>query len=343
MSTPHTQTPNVRISILNWNKAETTIRCIHSLAPILCSTQMNANVHVVDNGSDPIDFRLLKNLILPSIELTRFERNQGFAAGHNFVIKQAIMAQDDYIFVLNNDTLVAPNALSEMINVMQSDPHCGAVSPVIVEQALHTPASINFIGSYHDWANLLSVRLTEKDEVLVAESTRPLDMWVVGTAVLYRVSSLIEVGGFNENLFAYYEDNDLGARLSSAGWKSRMAFDATVTHSIHKDMYNDRPEYYFYLMTRNAFLFWIKHSNYRKRFSNKLRLLARSLWMARELVEAGFPAKRDACLQGLLDGWKMKGGEPCLNQRIPGVLKYFVRYFPYRIYALLNQNSKNIS
>lgn len=331
-------TPKLRISILNWNAAKATLQCIEALDQVLQGVNVNAQLRVVDNGSVEADFRLLEESLMPA-QLTRFERNQGFAGGHNFVIQEAIDAAEDYIWILNNDAIVTHDALNEMISIMASDPRCAAVSPVLIEEQQAGNDKIDFLGSYHDWPTLQSIRLKDEKLTRIAERDRPQDMWVAGTAPLYRISSLAQVGGFDHNYFAYYEDNDLGVRLSSAGWTSRMAYQAKVLHGAHQDMFRDRAPYYFYLMTRNAFLFWLKNCALRQRPARMLRLLARSLWMARQLTESGFLSKRDACLQGLLDGLKMQGGEPNLNRDVPRVLKALASHFPYRAYALLD--SKN--
>jgi len=333
--------PKVRISILNWNAAKATLQCIDAVEKIIEGANVNVKLRVIDNGSEEADFCLLEERLTPE-QLTRLERNQGFAGGHNSVIQEALDASDDYIWILNNDAIVTHNALNEMISIMESDPRCAAVSPVLIEEQQEGSDRIDFLGSYHDWPTLQSIRLKDEKLTRTAEQDRPQDMWVAGTAPLYRVSSLAHVGGFDQNYFAYFEDNDLGVRLSAAGWTSRMAYQAKVLHGAHQDMFRDRPPYYFYLMTRNAFLFWLKNCAIWQRPSRVLRLLARSLWMARELTESGFLAKRDAYLQGLLDGLKMQGGEPNLKKPVPRALKALASHFPYRGYALFDRKKDSL-
>lgn len=323
----------VRVSVLNWNAAEETLACVTSLAALTPRPGMELILRVVDNGSSPEEVAKLEAGLPPGC-LRRLERNLGFAPAHNLIIDEAIEAGDDYIWVLNNDAVVTDGALAACLRLLEGDPRCGAVSPVVLEQR-DGGEVIDFLGSYHDWKALASPRLKSEALTRVAERERPLDMWVAGTAVVYRVSCLGEIGGFDPHFFAYFEDNDMGARLARAGYHNRMAYDAVVYHKAHNDMYADRPPYYFYLMTRNGFHFWRKGRSWLGRLRVSLRLCARALWTARELSEAGYATKSEACLLGLVDGVRGIGGAPNLQQRVPPLLLKLGRKFPYKAYALL--------
>lgn len=323
----------VRVSILNWNAADETLACFASLAGLTRPAGIQLIVRVVDNGSRPEEVARLESG-LPTGCLRRLESNLGFAPAHNLVIDEAIEAGDDYIWVLNNDAVVTDGALAGCLRLFEGDPRCGAVSPVVLEKR-EGGEVIDFLGSYHDWKALASPRLKSEALTRAAERERPQDMWVAGTAVVYRVSCLREIGGFDPHFFAYFEDNDMGARLAQAGYHNRMAYDAVVYHKAHAEMYADRPPYYFYLMTRNGFHFWRKRRAWPSRLHITLRLCARALWTARELAEAGYPAKSEACLLGLIDGVRGVGGAPNLEQGIPPLLRKLGRKFPYKAYALL--------
>jgi len=73
----------------------------------------------------------------------------------------------------------------------------------------------------HDWKNLRSVRSSSLDETASLEKTTPDAQWIAGTAVLFRVSALKQIGLLDEKLFEYFEDNDISARLT-AGWKTAL-------------------------------------------------------------------------------------------------------------------------
>lgn len=325
---------SITISILNWNGSSKTISCINSLETSVKNCGINIKLRIIDNGSSLEDFSILQNRIRRP-ELTRLEKNVGFAAGHNLSIHAAIRAGDDYIWLLNNDCILEENPLPEMIRIMESDQKCGGVSPVILEKNSNAE-TIDFLSSYHDWDILQSIRLKDFKLAEATEQSQPKNMWIAGTAPLYRISALKEIGGFDQNFFAYFEDNDLGVRLSNAGWNSRIAYNTRIFHGAHDNIANDRPPYYFYLMTRNSFLFWIKHSNPQNIPRNYIRLLARALWKARELNDLGQISKRDACLNGLADGLRMRGGEPLFERNPNRYLIKAAKYFPHRALKLLD-------
>lgn len=306
-------TPSVLISILNWNAAQATLRCIDSLA--LQHTQgLAIRLSVIDNGSRPEEWRILEEgARARKVSLIRQEQNLGFAGGHNLSMRTAIADGVDYVWLLNNDATVHPDALENMVRLMAQDPTCGAVAPLSIAE--HDATRIDFVGARHDWPNLSSIRMTSESETVAFEQSHPDDMWIAGTAVLFRVSALKDIGVLDDKLFAYFEDNDISARLAAAGWKNRVAFDAKIVHANHDGKDTNRPPYFFYLMQRNFFRFWRKNTPaHCRRFLN-LRLLDRSLYEVNKLYYEGFKELGDAALLGTSDGFWGQTGAPRLGRR----------------------------
>ena len=150
-------------------------------------------------------------------------------------------------------------------------------------------------------------------------------MWVSGTAVLFRTTALKQVGILDEKLFAYFEDNDISARLAAGGWKSRMAFDAKIVHACHQGNDTNRPPYFFYLMQRNFFRFWRKNTPRPYQRLLNLRLLDQSLYEVNKLYYQGFKALGDAALLGTSDGFWGRTGAPVLDRR-PAYTIIFLRW-----------------
>jgi GT2 family glycosyltransferase len=306
-------TPSVLISILNWNAAEATLRCIDSLA--LQHTQgLAIRLSVIDNGSRPEEWRILEaGARARQVALIRQEENLGFAGGHNLSMRTAIADGVDYVWLLNNDATVYPDALQKMVGLMAQDPRCGAVAPLSIAE--HDASRIDFAGARHDWRSLSSIRIASASETAAFEQSHPDEMWISGTAVLFRVDALKEVGVLDDKLFAYFEDNDISARLAAAGWKNRMAFDAKIVHACHDGKDTNRPPYFFYLMQRNFFRFWRKNTPANFRRLLNLRLLDRSLYEVNKLYYEGFEELGDAALLGTSDGFWGKTGAPRLQRR----------------------------
>lgn len=309
---------SVLISILNWNASNATLRCIDSLASQYTG-ELTVQVSVIDNGSRAEEWRLLQDgARTRAISLIRLETNLGFAGGHNLSMQAAIDANLDFVWLVNNDATVYPDALEKMIHLMNLDLGCGAVAPVSIAE--HDSRHIDFVGARHDWENMTSVRLASQSETTLFENTRPNDMWVSGTAVLFRVDALKQIGILDEKLFAYFEDNDISARLATGGWKNRMAYDAKIVHACHDGKDTNRPPYFFYLMQRNCFRFWRKNTPKKYRHFLSLRLLDRSLYEANKLYYQGFKELGDAALLGTSDGFWGQTGAPCLSRRPAGTI-----------------------
>lgn len=325
---PPDHRPRVVVSILNWNGARETIACVRSLLACRPET-MTLRVVVVDNGSRADDREALEaGLHDAGVQLIRLDRNTGFAGGHNVVIREALEDGSDYIWLLNNDTLVSEGALATLVAFMQRDPGCGAASPVI--RALHDAQLMDFCGAVHDWPALTSHRPNRVEEAQRLESEHPQDMWLHGTALLLRIAALRDSGMLEEDYFAYYEDDDLGARLSRAGWRNRVCFESEVRHMRRVAPQVERPAYFFYLMARNSLLFWHRHAGGRDRRRLRSRLVARSLIEAAKLNALDMPEKRDACLVGAAHGLGNRAGPPAYDAPPPLWLRLASR-LPYRL------------
>jgi GT2 family glycosyltransferase len=306
----------VLISVLNWNTASITLECIRSLLALDDDPSIVVRIVVIDNGSAQSDWNLLNadTAALP-VTLVRHEVNLGFAGGHNIAIQMAIDEKADFIWLVNSDAVVDRDCLGKLVQLMTEHPDCGAASPVTV--AADDPTSIDFCGAKHDWKQLESVRATSIDEARAWEVESPEAMWVRGTVVLYRVEALKQIGSLDTRLFAYYEDDDIGARLSKAGWSSRMAFDARSRHVRFPSDETHRPPYFFYLMARNGLRFWLTHTPTEHRRWIRLRLIDRSMFMANILVSKSRHDKAQACLLGIADGMRGTGGPPVLERKVP--------------------------
>jgi GT2 family glycosyltransferase len=315
------QNSKILVSILNWNTAELTAQCVESVLRMDVAPGVELQLLVIDNGSLAPDWATLQRLLdRPGIELIRNKINLGFAGGHNHAISLALERKLDYIWLVNSDSLLETNTLNGLLDIMESDPSCGAISPVV--KVLDDPTEIDFCGTHHDWPNLTSIRATSIEEARRMEAERPFDMWLTGTVILFRMDALREIGGLNADLFAYYEDDDIGVRLARAGWRSRMAFETSALHA--RPPAKERPPHFFYLMNRNAFLFYVRHTPAPFRRRIRTRLMDRAMFTANRLRRKGLSASADACLLGALDGWRGHGG-PLRLDRHPPLLMQLVR------------------
>lgn len=314
-------TRSVIVSILNWNTAAMTAECVQSVLQLQCDPGVQLTVLVIDNGSADADWALLQQSIAaPGVELIRQPANLGFAGGHNVAITLALARDAEFIWLINSDSILAPDSLTRMLALMDADPRCGAASPVVT--ALHDDSKIDFCGAQHDWKNLESIRAGTVEQARQMEAAKPLEMWLAGTVVMFRMAALRAVGPLNAKLFAYFEDDDIGVRLINNGWTNRMAFDARAMHA-QPDV-KERPAHYFYLLYRNSFLFYLEFTPKPFRRLIRMRLLTRTLFTANRLYYKGHALKAHACMLGAMDGLAGRGGVPDLKRR-PSLLMQSLR------------------
>lgn len=347
MTTPATQPARgVLISVLNWNSAAQTIGCVAALRRALSDVETRLAIVVLDNGSRPEDLDLLRQqLDGTDVSIERVEQNLGFAGGHNRQIARAHAEGFDYVWLLNNDCEIEPGALARLLAHMAANPDCGAASPVI--RTKDNPEVFDFCGALHDWARLDSRRATTLSEAIEMQARHPRAIWLAGTAVLLRTRALLQIGppgqALSEDFFAYYEDDDLCCRLQGAGWTTQIVPDSVARHSSHQDIYRDRPPHYFYLMSRNALLFWQRHTPAHHRRWIRYRLSCRAFLNAQRLRERGMPDKAEACVLGVQDAWLGRKGALDLARRPSPLFRLWSRHFLYGLFARVEQVQGRLS
>lgn len=306
----------VLVSILNWNGSSSTIRCVRSIQDGLkAGSAHDVYIRLIENGSRADEVRALQDAALEHVDIVYNPVNTGFTGGQNLNIRYALDNGFDFVWMLNNDTLVPPETIDRILENFAEDDRCGAVSPVIVR--MDQADKVDFCGAVHEWSAIDTFRPKCLADAPAFLQRYQDQVWAVGTALMLRAETVRDIGSLDERLFAYYDDDDLGARLIAGGWRTRIALNASVEHACFEgDMYRRAP-YFFYLMTRNAVFFALTHVPRPYRRFLRLRYVDRSLVMAENLLQQGQKEKSDACLLGLADGLMGRGGAPDLKRRVP--------------------------
>jgi len=255
--------PKVSIIILNWNGLEDTIECIKSLKNI---TYPDYNVIVVDNGSRGNDAQVLKERFGAYIYLIENPGNDGFAGGVNVGIKYARdNFQADYILLLNNDTVVAPEFLSEMVKVSETGSAFGIAGAKIFyydepEQLQSVYCRVNLLTGQPIQTPLMidgNIRHKETDRGQY-DSIKEVE-WVTGCCFLIKRALMESIGLFDKDYFYYWEETDYCFRARKAGYKTIYVPQAKVWHKGGRSVKKvwGRSRYY---MERNRFIFMKKHA-----------------------------------------------------------------------------------
>ena len=227
--------PKVSIIIINWNGLEDTMECLESLKQI---TYPNYDVIVVDNGSQGNDVPVLKEKFGDYISLIENDRNYGFAGGNNIGIRYALSNRSpDYILLLNNDTVVDPEFLIELIKVAETNPAIGIAGAKIYYY--DKPNQLQDVGGK---INLWKGKVVHTPRVVAErikrvefdrgqyDSIKEVDA-VAGCCFLIKKGVLESIGLLDENL-AYWEDTDYCLRAKRAGCKTVYVPAAKVWHKL---------------------------------------------------------------------------------------------------------------
>jgi GT2 family glycosyltransferase len=242
------------IVVLNWNSREMTEQCLQSL---LAMEGSSFEILVVDNGSRDGSVEYLRNRF-PQIQVIANGRNLGFAAGCNVGIRQGLAEDADFILLVNNDTIIDPSLLSELLAEAQRSPKAGILSPKIYYYDPND--AIWWVGgTYSCWTGLARhIDLRKKDSGKY-DTPRDLD-WATGCVMLLRGEALRAAGMFDEQFFGNGEDLDLSLRMRQLGYVVRYVPAARVWHREGIDYKKNVGEYVrSFTLIRN--LLWVMHKH----------------------------------------------------------------------------------
>jgi GT2 family glycosyltransferase len=117
------------IVIINWNKAQEVLHCVHTISSW---NELKAEIIVVDNGSSPEEASLLLNSKF-RFQLIINERNRGYTGGNNIGISKALAGGFSYIMLLNSDATISEHCLRQLLECISHSPELGVVGPLLDE------------------------------------------------------------------------------------------------------------------------------------------------------------------------------------------------------------------
>lgn len=289
--------PKVSIIILNWNNWNDTIECIESVYQINYS---NYDVILVDNGSTNDSVNQIKQhfneidekksntvifalnnsinmaelnlrLLSPPIDnsngkhaifLIETNKNFGFSEGNNIGVRFCCKKLNpDYILLLNNDVIVDPDFLNELVQAGDKIPEIGFVGPKIYYFDYNGRKDvISFAGASIDlirgWFTIFGIDQVDKGQL---DDQKIVD-WLQGSCILVKKNVIKDIGILDPVYFFYWEDTDWCIKGKKNNWSSLYAPDAKIWHK--GGMASDRNESTFqiYYFARNRIIFMRKNS-----------------------------------------------------------------------------------
>lgn len=315
----------VYIILINFNTYKDTIECLDSLLKL---NYENYQIIVVDNNSSDDSIKNLtkwihnyengllyskkeainggfpkkESLLNNPVILIDAKENNGFAAGNNIALQYAL-AKDDfkYVWLLNNDTVVDPSALSELVNGIQQYNNVGAVGSKIL---------------YYDRRNVLQNLGTKIDSKSFFKLCKPVvnlkennidegqfdyDFEVndiMGASLLVSKDVIKDVGLMPEEYFLYGEETDWNFNFQKHGYKLMTIYKSKVYHKKSVSTGGDFSDTTLYYRTRNQLLLQKKYMSFGMFF------LYSVMYVFKKIVYILFFSKKNKKIifQGLLDG-----------------------------------------
>lgn len=210
------------VVIPNWNGRDEIGACLDSLL----SQSTKPTIVVVENGSidDSYEF-ITKNY--PDVICLKQPKNLGFAGGVNQGIKYAIENNFDAVALFNNDAVADKDWLSQLSLGLTSPKTGIATCKFVARDKSHLDSTGDM---YTTWG-LPYPRGRDETDLDKYDSETSI-FGATGGASIYSIKMLKQIGLFDADFFAYYEDIDLSFRAQLAGWKVRYVPEAIAYHSI---------------------------------------------------------------------------------------------------------------
>lgn len=206
------------IVIVNYMKYEMTQNCVESLVKYL--NNLEYEIIILDNCSPNNSFEFLSKCYqnIKQIKVIKNEVNNGFGAGNNLAVSYA---NSEYVLFLNPDIILLDNSISSMLEVLKANDDIG----IIGAQLLNGDHSLQYSCRRFLPLNEFILARTPLRKVIarskVTELTNKYLMkdinhevaqdvdWLMGSCLLVRKNEFLEIGGFSEEYFMYFEDVDL--------------------------------------------------------------------------------------------------------------------------------------
>jgi GT2 family glycosyltransferase len=277
------------------------MECLRSLRD---STYRNLRILVLDCESTD-ECREAVRAAFEGVQVLELPENLGYAGNNNVGIRRGFKERADWIFVLNEDTVLARDCLAKLVEVGEQERDIGILGPLVYHY--DEPKVIQSAGgridrfwrASHSWQNV-------RDD---GSLQRPREVhWISGCAILVRRDMVTDVGALDERFFAYWEETEWCIRAARAGWRIVNVPAAKIWHKGVRRDYQPKPEVTYYL-TRNHLMALSAH---RAPLAARVVVWSRIAGtLASWTLRAKWSEKRghrDAMWQGVLDFMRGRWG-----------------------------------
>lgn len=248
------------IIIVSYNTKQLLIDCLQSLFKH-CSCDL-FEIIVVDNNSSDDSVTSLQKMFGDKIKIIINQNNLGFGQANNLGVK---IAQGEYLFFLNSDTLIIDDILSSLFAIMQGNPQLGIISPrLLLSDGQNQPYAF---GNFKWWL-AKGLKLIDNNRNIKETVDYQSVGWVSGAALIIRHGLFLKLQGYDPEFFMYYEDMDLCYRAQQLGYEVAICSKIKLIHlGGRSTSLGKRKKYYYQSQT----YFYYKHCGWL--IANILRII----------------------------------------------------------------------
>ena len=266
--------------------------------------------------------------LFPQIRLIRNKTNCGFAGGNNIGMRIALENGADYVWLLNNDTVVEKSSLSELVLAGEKKPRLGLLSPVIYYY--NQPDKIQFCGSFFNMDKFQMDYAQGLDDVRLLSDNDNMNLW--GTALLIKREVIETIGYFNESYFAYWEDSEYSFKAIKAGFTGMVALSSVIRHNVEFVSNTDirkKGDHYYYYFIRNKYKFFMENSSGMNRIKYVRVFLKKVMYYVLLYKKNNYITGVNSLLDGVYAAFINKGGSYESRAKMPAFVKQLILSHPY--------------
>lgn len=219
----------VSFVILDYNSSQLTARCVQSIRQHVPSSHYE--IIIVDNGGQTGNARCLDSLTAADCRIVHCHINGGFGLGNQL---GAHLAKGQYLCFLNSDVELTHDCITPLTTYLTSHPRTGCITPrqtrpdgKPARSFRHNPAIRHEIFGYRLFEKLCPHQYPSRDNMPETPFNVPQ---INGSFMLFPAKTFWAIGGFDTNIFLFYEEYDLGMRLRRKGFTCTVYPQATFLH-----------------------------------------------------------------------------------------------------------------
>lgn len=294
---------SIKIVTVNWDLKDDTLECLESLIAAGASPEQ---VILVDNGSQDGSVDAIRARFGSHIQVIANPVNYGYVTAINQAIQQAMQAGANWVVLVNNDTVVAPEFFAAFASYLDRPDEYAILAPAIYYY--DDPERIWYLGHQLIAGTLLGWSRYHGKIVDRFPPVLPVD-FVSGCAMLVRREVFESVGLFDPELVMYGEEVDFVWRARLAGYRCAAIPAAKMWHKVSLSA-RRVPAQTLYYQIRNQSRFYKRYSYGVKRAAMFLLSAGRTIWLLLVLLIKGNTDLAMPAFYGWLDGWLRPASQP---------------------------------